>query len=297
MFRFLTSRIGISLLIAVVVVASAVVFKHIGPKNSDLKAQVNLIAESSVKRAIESGALETPEWEKVLRELSGTTTIDEKVAILAQNASTSAENLTATDLFARAFLVKYVNLRKSGGTLDETTGLNLINSLLAQDYGSIIVQKTYTGSDIKNISANVPSALKSYGNSIVRILKAPVPDGYEQELDIISRVTDTQNLEDLEKLDINIERYRSVRDSLLTLTVPKALITPHVALVNSVNAILEGVEAMRNIEKDPVGATKMLARYEDGLKSIDLPLASIKQYLLSQNITFSPSESGYVLMR
>lgn len=293
MFRFLRTRIGLSLLIALIIIVVSVSFKFTKKDPAPLGPQIDLIADTSLKKAIESGALETPEWEKLLLELSGTTTIDDKIVEL-QTQSTTTETLTATDLFARTFLIKYVNLRKSGTPLDETTATNLINSLLAQDFGSALPEKTYTESDITVTSSG---SLRTYGNSIGSILQAPIPKGYEQELEIITRVTNTENTEDLEKLKLNIERYEGVLAELIDLPVPKALKEAHLTLINSVNSILEGVQGMLLIEQDPVGATKMISRYEDGIKSLDFPLLQIRNYLISQKVTFSPSESGYWLLR
>jgi hypothetical protein len=205
--------------------------------------------------------------------------------------------LSATDRFARKFFTEYINLKKSGAFIDEQTGINIVNQLLAQDYGSPVEEKIYIETDITVLNTSALTVLRQYGNDLGAIIDAPFPKGYEQELTVINRVNETDNTDDLSKLSLNIKRYKDMRDKILALPVPNALKTAHLALINSISAMLEGVKGMVIIKTDPVGATKMIARYEGGLNSIEFPFKEIAAYLKKRGISFSSSESGYILMR
>ena len=297
MLQFLLTKIGLSIILALIVIGGAVAFKFkTSDEKSDITSKVSLIAEKSVNNAQENGDLPTTDWEKLIRGAS-TSTTDQKVLDLTKNTLANEKELTATDRFAQTFFTKYVNLKQSGTSIDENTGIQLVNQLLAQDYGSAPEEKIYTENDIEVMTTFSLNDFKKYGNNLGDILQTPTPPGYEQELTLISRVSETKNTDDLQKLSLNIARYREIRDRLVALPVPNPLKNAHISMINSVSAMLEGIMGMTFIETDPVGATKMIARYQEGLDSVSLPLKQIASYLKKQNISFSSNESGYILMQ
>ncbi|HVU06507.1 MAG TPA: hypothetical protein VHC46_04760 [Thermodesulfobacteriota bacterium] len=292
-FKFLRTKIGVATLVAALLIVGAVVIKtKSSAKASTIQEKVGLIADASVKQGIANG--EPSNLDIIL----GTSTIEDKIAVLETRAATETpEKLTATDRFARAFFQEYVNLKNSGAQIDENTGTDLVNRLLERDYGSPTEEKTYTESDIAISSSISSQSLKQYGNKLGAILEEPLPKGYEQELYIIARYNDTEDVSELPKLAQNIAHYTSLRNKILALSVPNPLKAAHIALLNSISAILEGVRGMTYMDSDPVGATKMISRYNDGIESVTLPLAYIKSYFKKQSISFSSSESGYILMQ
>lgn len=295
-FTFLKTNTGIALLAALVFIGSALAIKA-KQSNTSASAQVSLIADASVKKGIENGEIAS-NWEEMLKSITASSTNNDKIAtLIAESSSTAPENLTPTDRFARNFFTKYIDLKRSGATIDENTGMSLINQLLAEDYNTGPGQKTYTESDIKVRNAVSADILKLYGNSLGAILKTPIPRGYEQELTLISRVNESGKVEDLKKLDLNIRRYQTIQSGLVTLPVPNGLKNAHLALINAFSAIIDGINGMMVIQTDPVTATKMLYRYQDGVSALDVAIVSIESYFKKQNISFSPSESGYILSR
>ncbi|HVT75362.1 MAG TPA: hypothetical protein VHD69_03070 [Candidatus Paceibacterota bacterium] len=290
--NFLKTRVGVAALIALILIIGAVVIKARGSSDHDLSQKVGLIADASLKKALENGQMSN------LDIIFGTSTIEDKIAALETTAATSApENLNATDRFARAFFQEYVQLKQSGAQIDENTGTDLVNQLLARDYGSPTEEKVYTESDIRVSNTSSLQALKQYGNALGAILQEPLPKGYEQELFIIARYNDTSDASELGKLALNIGHYTILRDKILALAVPNPLKAAHIALLNSVTSILEGVRGMSYTDTDPVGATKMLAEYDRGIQTLSLPLEYIQSYLKKQSVSFSSSESGYILMQ
>ena len=79
--------------------------------------------------------------------------------------------------------------------------------------------------------------------------------------------------------------------------MPKALKGAHIAYLNSLSALLQGVQGMSLIETDPIGATKMMQSYENGLNSISIPPQFMRAYFKKEGVIFSPSESGYLFMQ
>jgi len=298
LLQFLKTKIGISLIVALLIVGGAFVTKldFTPPTENKLNAKIGLIAEKSLQNAIDSGNGSVEDWEKTLSNLISTSTLDEKQAY-AESAIETPEELTATDRFAREFLTEYVNLKKSGAPIDENTGTNLVNQLLARDYGGQNEEKTYTESDIQVVNTTSVTALKKYANALGTIISLPLPKDYEQELVVLDRVNTSGNSDDLSKLSVNVERYETMRAKIALLSVPDGLKTSHIALLNSLSTIIEGVKGMILISTDPVGSTKMIVGYEGGIKSLPLIIQSIGTYFAKQGITFSPNEPGYILTR
>ena len=293
--RFLTTKIGVALLVTIMIIGATTTVKIKNSRSANkMQQKVGLMADLSVEAAIKNGNFDNSNWENVLKAVAGTST-DNLIATLNTPSTSTEENLTATDRFARAFFTKYVYLKQSGRAIDETAGTDLVNQLLAEDYGGPAEEKIYTETDIKIQNTTSLDDLKKYGNTLGTIIKTPLPKDYEQELIIIGRVNDTGNTKDLKKLSLNINHYQNMRDKILVLSVPIVLKPAHLSLINSLSAILEGVRGMTLIETDPVGATKMIVRYEDGLKSLPLFIQKIKVYFAKQNVTFSPNEGGYIL--
>lgn len=300
MIRFLGTKIGAALLAAIVIVGLAIYAKLRNPaQNLDTAAKVGLIAESSVDRAIKAGNLDQTDWEEALRRIQGSSTIDTTIAGLAESSASSSVTtrpLTATDRFAQRFFTEYIKLQRNGAQIDEDTSLRLANRLLAEDYGGPSGEKTYTEAQIKTVASATASDLKRYANSLASAFSQPTPSDYENELVIINRAAETDSTSDLEKLAQNIAHYEGARAATLSIPAPTTLKTTHVTILNSLSAIIEGVKGMRTISTDPVGATKMVLRYEDGIKSLDLAIAQLSTLLKQSKIVFSPSDAGYIFM-
>jgi hypothetical protein len=138
--------------------------------------------------------------------------------------------------------------------------------------------------------------LKKYGNTLGSIFDEPTPKGYENELIIVNRIYESQNPEDLQKLAQNIDRYQKIRGAIVMIYAPTALRKTHLALLNSLSDMIEGIRGMSIISTDPVGATKMILRYDEGLKTLELVITQIDNYFKKQNIVFSSTEPGYIFV-
>lgn len=300
MIQFLRTKIGFALVVAFIIIFGAFIFKIQSTENKKIDAlnsKITLVANESVKKAIENGQIDTKSWEETLKNLVGTSTLDEKATIFTQNSASSTysdQPLTATDRFAQAFFTRYVELKKSGAPIDETTGLGIVNELLTQDYGGPAGETVYSLEDITLLDTSLASELKKYGNNLGIVFSKPTPAGYENELFIVNRVNETGKKADLKKLAQNISRYTTIRKELLETGVPKTLKNAHLAIINSLSFIIEGIKGMSLMETDPVGATKMILKYDEGLKALDLSTHQLTSYFKQQNIKFSSSEPGYI---
>jgi hypothetical protein len=295
MLQILRTKIGISFLLALVIIGYATVLKLKNPsENSELEAKVGIIAKESIQNALKNGEIDTTDWEKTLLSLS-TSSIEAQISTLQAESTKSEEKLTPTDRFSRDFFSRYIELKESGTAIDENTGITLINELLSQDYGEAQADTFYTEADISVSKSSAAPELRKYGNNLGAIFQIPLPEGYENEIAVIERIGAGERPEDFDKLALNIERYESMREKILDLSVPFALKNVHLAIINSLSAMIDGIQGVILIQTDPVGATERVMRYEDGLTALPLVLESLKNHLKASGVAFSRNESGYVL--
>ncbi len=300
MISFLKTRIGISLICSLCIIGAALYIQgDNSPKNSsgNLVAEIQAVASQSVKKGLENGHIDTKSWEEELKKVLSTTTIDSTIALLGTDTGTTTpETLTATDRFAREFFMRYVELKNSGVAMDETTGVALVNELLTKDYGGPTGEPIYKATDIAILNTNQKSDLRAYANMLGQVLTKDVPQGYENELVILNRAQESGYRKDLPKLEQNIARYTEIRDEILVIPVPKSLTNAHLALINSLSFIIEGVRGMILLNTDPVGATRMVLKYQDGIKALEISTIELSTFFKKQGVTFSSSEPGNIFI-
>ncbi len=298
--KFLFSSIGLSLLAAILIIGVGIYFKaaNKAPSNS-IQTKIDLIAQESIKKAIENGQVDIAQWEDALKKNAASST-EEKIADLQEKYAVNAEkeeNLTATERFSRSLLQKYITFKNQGGVLDDNTTLQFVNELILEDYGGPEFEKTYTTGDIIVLDTDLPSELKKYGNALGAAISQPVPSGYENEITLVNRAYETDDSSYLAKLPQNLARYKESRRLASQIPVPKNLVEAHIAYLNSLSSIIDGIHGMILLDSDPIAAAKMMLSYDQGLKTLDPALRIVSNYLKSRGIEFSSLESGYVFLK
>ncbi len=290
--NFLKTRIGISLLIALVLIIAALTYTISSKpaQQSDIKQKVSLIASASVKKSIETGSYD---FENALNILGSST--DQAIALKEAPTSEkidSAAPVTATDRFARELFTKYTEAKKNGQDIDEITQDEIAEMVLSNDYSGPI--RLVTEADLNISSDTSRSSLRAYGNALGKALSVPAVAG-DHELMILERSREAGGLtkKEIETLDQVIRRYKAISTSLMEMTVPKTAASAHAALTNGVNLLAGGAEGITTIFSDPVGALTKIKLYENGINLVNAGVLKLKVYFVSNNVVFSSTEGGY----
>jgi hypothetical protein len=290
--NFLKTKIGVSLIIAIIFIISATIFKISlsTPKESELGKQVSIIATESVKKSIQDGSYgfedalnllgSSTEATVGLKNITGTTTI-----------IATADTTTATDRFARELFTKYAEAKKNGQAIDSVTQEQIAEMVLSNDYSG--QRKLATTEDL-NVSGDISASnARTYGNKIGKILSVEPVKG-DQELKILQRVQEGgMSQADAATLSLIFKRYQGFSTALKALSVPADAASAHAAVLNGINLLMDGVEGMLTLETDPVGALTKIKFYENGINLVSAGALKLKVYFMSKNITFSPGEGGY----
>jgi hypothetical protein len=201
----------------------------------------------------------------------------------------SNEKLTPTDVLARDFFAKYLELKQIGISDDKLNQQELINNTLSK----IVFEKpkTYTIDSIIINQDNSNEGVKKYANEIAYIFNTYSIDSRNEAViakDAIQR--NDPNI--LKELDPMIESTKKIVDSILKTSVPGVLSINHLNLLNAMNAGLFINQSLRKSASDPVSGLQAINIYQDSLTNAQNAMIGIRDYVKNAGITYAVGEAG-----
>jgi hypothetical protein len=312
MRAFISSRIGIALSIAIVIIAIAVVSKYsTGIKTSVSRngVAIDKLVLASLDRDDDGDGLKN--WEEDLyktdilkADTDGDGLNDNAEALLGQDptiaepvsttsSSTANTVFTPTDKLSQEILQKYVEMKQLGLEIDEDISSQIAESILVQDFSDI--KEAYTVEDIKIGTENL-TGIKKYGNELGRALSVPRTGTY-MELEIFAKLG-TESVETYRNELLTLKnRYIKMRDAVISTPTPRTLAKAQSQIANSIGLFIDAIDGALAIDTDPIGSLTKIGRYTYGLQSLEAALLEVRAYLKSQGITYTPPESGYILLQ
>ena len=313
---FLGTRIGISLLLALLVIGIASIVKTKMGNPSPEKGPTALAVEKLIKKSLEddTDGDGLKNWEEALYktdpEIADTdgdgvsdgaeisTNRDPLIVGVGGGspdfATTTTTQFNATDRFSQELFIQYIEAKKSGQEITPELSEKIAEDVLAKDY---------TNADIPLISELdfdvVPTSytnLSAYGNAVGRITTTKLPEGAQNELTTLVNVADNPTLAESADFTPNMYRYQKMIAELKSLPVPEAVVAPHTKLVNGLITILYAVEGMTILNTDPIGALSRIPLHQDGVELVQASALELRRILISRNITFSSDDYGYQLI-
>jgi len=211
-------------------------------------------------------------------------------------ATTTEEDLTETDKFAREFFATYLSSQQSGEPIDQADYEKLLQEYLAEAQNKSDV-RFYGASDFTVSTNETRDSIKRYGNDLANIfLKKQGEMNLENEVVIIDRYTKNNDPKELEKLKPLEEKYQKIETGLSEMNVPRSALILHIELINAISATKEGILAMQAVVTDPLRAIAGLNSYPDASGNIVPALRLVKKYLLDEKgVVFAQGDDGYVL--
>jgi hypothetical protein len=313
MLRFLRTKIGISLVIALIIIGCAALLRS----QSAAPEKESSLASIAIEKVIES-ALEKDDdqdglknWEETLyksdpldpdTDKDGMRDGDEAVAgrdplsksVADASATATIPVYTATDRLSQELLREYTKAKQSGKEITTDLSDRIAEEILAKDYDSSL-PTAYTINDIKISADTSISGLRSYGNALGTILSAP-PAGTRNELEIFQKIASEPVETYKSELLALQKRYIAMRTKLLALPSPRETAFAQADIATALTIFIESIDGALALDTDPVGSLGKISRYQDGLSALDLPFKELSAVMKKRGISFTPSESGYILM-
>lgn len=215
-------------------------------------------------------------------------------AMTATETSTSTEDLTLTDKFARKTFGEYIAL-KGDGVLDSESEQALVDRLL-QSQELSQEAKLYAITELDTTGPTDQTSVKAYGNALGRTLIDASPKNMQNELLILGGALQNQDPTQLAALDPIIEGYEKLIGAYVAMKAPNDAGLHHLNLVNTLSALLESIRSMRVVFDDPLRAYVGVSKYHSNINLMFASFNDLEVYFMKKGVTFEQGSDGYVFV-
>lgn len=211
------------------------------------------------------------------------------------------ENLNRTGSFAVDLFSRYFDAKDGGaGALSPSESQNiqdtLINSFVLDLESSGRGLPEFLSDDIDIIETSRAS-IKEYGNNLGRIfLKYENKRGHGSPVEILVNALDGRDESKADDLKILAEDYFKGAEEIIEIPTPGGVLSLHLSLVNNLISTGENVSSLGDVFVDPLASLGALSFYIDNSTLLLDSLNEIREYIKSEGISYSPQESGYIIM-
>ena len=291
-------RIGVPVFVGIALIGAAFYVRQSEVSKASASDQVIAVVSSEKLRAYQetkdTDGDGVRDW---LEELHGTDPMvfDEKIEIVTVSEESGEQSIykeptTFTGRFAQAFFKEMI-LTQAGvegppPKTQEALITEAVNTIVHEAQDVLYVQK-----DIDVLYDTDFVHLREYGNELAFIFtKNLVSD--DPEPVILQRALDTNNPDELSKLEPIAHAYQEMENDLQAISVPSSLIKEHLDLLNAVAALREDVAAMQRAFIDPLYTMARMKRYEDDADGLYLSLNNMRAIFERENIFYTDDELG-----
>ncbi|MES2966380.1 MAG: hypothetical protein V4668_01175 [Patescibacteria group bacterium] len=138
-------------------------------------------------------------------------------------------------------------------------------------------------------------AIRTYANTLGQIIINNNVKG-DSDLAIIERALQTENPEELKKLDPLITMYKNLRDQTLATPVPTGFEKQHLDLINVYQAMYSTLSGLKLVYADPVVALLRVRRYQDDTKGLGIALQNMYSAFMPHVRLFSENDPAFVFL-
>ncbi len=288
-YMYITSgqkRIITGIFLSTAIVAGALVIQ--GNHNKNIQQNVDdtvpvVVGTAPDRTAIpiaDSNGDGVPDWQEAL--LATT-----PIAVPTTASSTYTGPDTLTEQFSLEFFERMVRSENSGvfGQSPEALVAASSQALIAEASDELITASAITVSNDTSVAA-----LSRYGESIAAIMITYSEANPVNEVLVLEAAMQSQDEAVLAALDPKIAAYTAFLEETKKVIVPATMTQEHLNLLNSYQAILNDIIAMRGAFTDPMLALLRLKRYQDDMLGLQVSITNLYESLLTQGATW-PSNS------
>jgi hypothetical protein len=265
------SRIYTVLVLCIGVVTSVWLFQSVPEKisaPSKNNVPVNII------RKMEENV--NDDWKKILVKTDAKTQI---ITNLTSKNDAVFDETTLTAQISKDFLSQYLLLKQGGKTLtDDDINQIIINVSESKNY-SEVKGPVYIPLNLKRTSANDAAAEKKYENNVRLVIKTRSSQVKEDPMLLINQAIGPKGASTLAKIDYIIAAAKGFIEDFLKIEVPSQAVSVHLELINSVSRLVADLEAMREINSDPLRSLVGISQYSKDLTSFQNAIKKINLYI------------------
>jgi len=200
------------------------------------------------------------------------------------------EDTTITARFSKRFFGEFIQKSAGDAQMSDEEKQALITTSLGE-VAELVKDTPFEKKDILISPQSDPEALHRYGNLLVEALNHNT-NGSENELLIFKRAIDSNSEEELALLDPIIAAYKGMVTDVRVVLVPEAMVSEHLALLNSLLAIYNSLTLMRNALEDPLPALARSQIYFETLEQMQTAIIGLGIQFKRAGVSFEKSEPG-----
>lgn len=217
-----------------------------------------------------------------------------KVTIDVKPISTTEENpdQTTTDAVSVSLVSNYLALKQSG-TLDQASAQKLVDqatAYLEKSSGAKI-----NVSNLKIIPDNGIQTMYAYGERLGTIMKTNKPTSNSDEITILKEAMATGNIQKINELQEAIYTYQKVADEISKMSVPQTFVKAHTDILIGMQAIILGLEEMKNVLTDPIRGLTGIQTYQEGGTLFIGAIKASLGFMRQNRIIYKQGTGGYYL--
>jgi len=273
--------------VSVIAVGAAAWYVKSQPASDLGKAASAAAVVAAIEPTIVDPKLNNTDWQKQFYNKSTGDAF--KTSSAKSTAAAPGESLTATDILARNFMMKYMQIHQAGMDTDQQTVSNAANQMIADSLSSVQTPRSFGISDLHVIPNIDRTTLIAYANSISAILNSYIPDQNHNEATIATQALDQNNMALLKSIDPIVANYRQAAAALILVRVPQPLAQYHLNLLNGVAVALFNAKALRNLENDPLTGLAAIGMEITGLQAMSDAQDKIQSYLNAMGVPYGQS--------
>lgn len=159
----------------------------------------------------------------------------------------------------------------------------------------LVSDTLYTMRDVTTVPTE-PVAIRRYGNMMGQSLIANNVPGSEGELEIMYSALQTNNVEELKKLEPLANMYLKLRDDALNTPVPDRFKENHLNLINVYHTMYRDISEFQKIFDDPMVALLRIKRYQDDATALATVLNNTYRSAAPYAALFEPGDPALVFI-
>ncbi len=281
-------RILVAILLGAIIVTAAILLKtDTQTKTNETQevAVVNNVIKRKPIKTLDGNNNGVPDWQETI--------IKNEALQVASATSTYEAPDTLTEKFALDFFQDMVNSKQYGAFGADTEELvqKASNELAQEAQDELITQK-----DINISSNNSIKALNQYGEAVARIIFIYEETTSESEISVLEKALRSKNPESLKVLEKKITYYENILRETKKLHTPSLLTYEHLRLLNSYQAILNDIKAMKDAFDDPMKALLRIKRYKDDVQGLNQSIIDVYTTLLNNGASWDNNSIVFSLI-
>lgn len=259
-----------------------------------------LILRSSEEISALRGDLDrngTPDWKDLINETmsSSTKAAAEKIIVTEEEKKRLNDPNNITASFSKNIYIASAYAKQKGNlTKEEKEDLA---TLVLEGEKEKMAVRTYEITDLHLSKDESPATRKAYGNTLGKLYtRADTQKITSNDINILKEYSINKDTSVLASLASKTNILDEVIDSLLAMQVPYSAAPYHLLLVNNIAIYKSMLENFASAESDPLRVSIALSSYIPVMRGVSSSLASMQDYFIIENITFTKNEPGYAII-